>query len=80
MCEGRRVAQERPAQREPELQEETMMEKKLSEKDLKKVIGGAMARGEKKELPKHGGKRPGHAGHVTDKPRDAGSRPVSWTL
>ena len=56
------------------------MKKKLSEKELKKVTGGAMAHGDKTEIKKHGGKRHGHAGHTDEIPRDAGSRPVRWTL
>ena len=56
------------------------MKKKLSEKELKKVIGGAMAHRDKRDTKKHVGKGHGHAGHTTETPRNAGSRPVSWTL
>jgi bacteriocin-like protein len=54
-----------------------MNKKELTIKELKKVTGGAMAQGENKVGQKHGGKRH-RVGHVTDPPRDAGTRPVVW--
>ena len=56
------------------------MKKKLSENELKKVLGGALAHRDKRDVKKVVGKPRGHAGHTTVPPRDAGSRPSSWTL